>query len=120
MARAFSKLGPFYFSFSGGHLTPKITSLVEAIPMDRLLLESDAPDQILTSVDLDNIESIEHVAPLIRDYERVALISDPDKRINEPYRVAILCHTVAQYLSMSPVHLGDVARQNAERVFLGA
>lgn len=117
MACTLSKLGHIYFSISGGHLTPKVAGLIKAIPIDRLLLESDAPDQSLASVDLGSM-SMGPAAPLLREYESMPL-AVPGKSVNEPYRLILLCYTLASYLSMCPIELGEVTRRNAERVFLG-
>ena len=77
-----------YFSFNAGQLKPnktKVPERIRAVPTDRLLIETDAPDMLptpeLRSYELiDSVSgySITHPATLIDAYTQIAKIRETD------------------------------------------
>ena len=50
MAASFASVPNVYFSFTGRALGAKETRLAHAVPLDRMLLETDSPDQLPTAL----------------------------------------------------------------------
>ncbi len=85
-----------YFSFSGAITNPafaRAKKLVQAVPPDRLLIETDAPDML--PVALRHSESE-----------------------NEPANLILVAEQVAQFLEISPEKVAAVTTANAARLFL--
>ncbi|MBA0816808.1 hypothetical protein Gohar_001430 [Gossypium harknessii] len=93
-----TKLGS-YFSFSG-HLMPlkedKARKIVKAVPLDRLLLETDAPDALPTN-------------PIF--------FVPGNATLNQPANVHSVLTYVASLLELSKEELADISYKNALGVF---
>lgn len=94
-----------FFSFSGTALKPtntRVRAAVRAVPRDRLLLETDAPDM------------------LPPEPFRSHWISGPDGRpINEPSNLAEIARGVADLRGESIDRLAKTTWENAQRLFSG-
>ncbi len=87
-----------FFSFSGSITNPKYAragDLVRAVPRDRLLVETDAPDMI--------------PYPL-----------RGDRTVNEPCNLASVIDTVAGMIGLSFDEIADITTRNAKTFFSGA
>ncbi|XWS57982.1 hypothetical protein CRYUN_Cryun09bG0220100 [Craigia yunnanensis] len=93
-----TKLGS-YFSFSG-HLMPlkedKAKKIVKAVPLDRILLETDSPDALPKN-------------PLF--------LVPGNATLNQPANVHSVLIYVASLLEMSKEEVADISYKNAVRVF---
>ena len=90
-----------YFSLPGAYLREqkdRAWALIHAIPPDRLLLETDAPDQALPSAR--------------------ARYSLPD-RLNHPANLAVVYAAAAETLKVSVEALAGQLAQNIHRLFGG-
>lgn len=47
-----------YFSFSAGNISPKVCELIRCLPVDKILMESDSPDQPLNKKSLESISQL--------------------------------------------------------------
>lgn len=92
MLSSFARLPNVYFSLSSGALQERYLPLVTSIPLDRLLLETDSPDQI--------------PYPL-----RGSL------PYNEPVLIKYICHEIAKLRGINDYELADVTTQNAFQAF---
>ncbi|GJZ44114.1 putative TatD related DNase [Tanacetum coccineum] len=110
MVPEFAKLGA-YFSFSGFLMALKETKakkMVKAVPSDRILLETDAPDAIPK---LNNSESIFLVE------EDAASDGHPKEMLNHPANILFVLSYVASLLDLSKEEIADVSYENAVRLF---
>ena len=104
MVPAFSKLGAS-FSFSGYFLHPRKivgrAAAFAAVPRERLLIETDAPD----------------MAPP-EDFRRFACPPGADgKPVNHPGNLAGVCEGLAEILGLSPGALAGLTDANARALF---
>ena len=93
-----SELGA-YFSFSGSitrHRNTRGHAAVAAVPIERLLIETDTPD--LTPV---------------RDNS-----PQPEEELNEPANLIFILKKVAELRGMSEAELAEITWNNAQRLFL--
>ena len=93
-----------YFSFSGYFLLDrksKARATFKTIPIDRILVETDAPDQQLPE-DRD-----EHPLPL----------DDDGKSVNHPGNIGAVYSGLAQVLDMPVERLVDQVEENYQRIF---
>uniref|UniRef100_A0ACD5V4S2 Uncharacterized protein n=1 Tax=Avena sativa TaxID=4498 RepID=A0ACD5V4S2_AVESA len=101
-----------YFSLSGflaGMKSTKTKKMLKAIPLDRILLETDAPDAIPK---LDNVSLV--AVPVDT--------SDPDnissnESLNHPSNIHIVLSYVATLLEMPKAELAEVSYKNATKLF---
>jgi len=94
IARQLLKFG-VYFSFSAAITKPdykRAADLVQAVPLDHLLIETDAPDMVPYSLK-----------------DRVYL--------NEPANLRYVAQKIAKFRGMSVEMLAAIATENAQRVF---
>ncbi|KAK8983577.1 hypothetical protein V6N11_073981 [Hibiscus sabdariffa] len=93
-----TKLGS-YFSFSG-HLMPlqedEARKIVKAVPLDRILLETDSPDALPTN-------------PIY--------FVPGNATLNQPANVRSILIYVASLLEMGEEELAEISYKNAVRVF---
>jgi Tat protein secretion system quality control protein TatD with DNase activity len=94
MAGDFAALPGVYFSFTGRALGPKETRLIRAVPPDRILIETDAPDQLPAGLK-----------------GRLAA--------NEVCVVRQACVLIARAREIDPGMLASLTADNARRVFDG-
>jgi TatD DNase family protein len=102
MIPAFAKLGA-YFSFPGYYLHPRKGRQRETfrkVPPDRLLIETDAPDQ-----------------PLPDDQNRFPLRDPAGKPINHPANLTAVYAGLAGFLAEKPDSLAVRVAENFNRVF---
>ena len=104
MVPAFTKLGA-YFSFSGYFLHERKLRQRETfrqVPADRLLIETDAPDQ-----------------PLPLEKNLFPLLVADGKPLNHPANLAAVYHGLAEFLHESPDSIALRVADNFQRVFGG-
>jgi TatD DNase family protein len=104
MIPAFAKLGA-YFSFPGYFLHARKIRQRETfqqVPADRLLIETDAPDQ-----------------PLPDDKNRFPLIGTDGKPLNHPANLVAVYSGLAEFLGEKPEPLAARVEENFQRVFGG-
>jgi len=103
MATELSKLG-CYFSFSGYFLQEKKVKVQETfkqIPLDRILVETDAPDQ-----------------PLPEELNRLPLPEDEEgKIVNHPANIVAVYEGLADVLGLSQEELTSQVAKNFQRLF---
>lgn len=101
MVPEFAKLGA-YFSFSGFLMDmkeSKAKKMVKAVPSDRILLETDAPDAL---------------PKVLNDLDSVFLV---EEELNHPANIQFVLAYVARLLDMSKEDVADVSYRNAVRIF---
>ncbi|XP_071709699.1 uncharacterized protein [Rutidosis leptorrhynchoides] len=106
MVPEFAKLGA-YFSFSG-HLMPmdetRGKKIVKAVPNDRILLETDAPDAL----------------PKLNDSDDLFLVEEQDSVsdvLNQPANIHFVLSYVAGLYDVTKEELADLSYKNAMRLF---
>lgn len=108
MVPEFAKLGA-YFSFSGFLMAmkeSKAKKMLKAVPRDRILLETDAPDALPKLNNLDSIFSVEEED------------SVSNKEIlNHPANIHFVLSYVASLLDLSKEEVADVSYRNAVGLF---
>ncbi|OWM66583.1 uncharacterized protein LOC116201026 [Punica granatum] len=116
MVPQFAELGA-YFSFSGFLMSMKESKakrMLKAVPPERILLESDAPDALPKS-------ELEPLIPLDSDSGSREESSSSDisgtESLNHPANVRPVLSYVARLLEMSTEELADRSYENAMRVF---
>lgn len=88
--------------------------MVCQIPHEKLLLESDSPDQRPNWSLLDLMEgNIEEGEPLPRDLMK----GRRESHQNEPSAVIYACYALAIALGVSPQYLADITTANAQKVY---
>jgi TatD DNase family protein len=92
MASSFASIPSVYFSFTARSLGAKETRLARSVPLERILIETDSPDQL----------------PL-------PLKGRLDS--NEPCLIRHSCTLLAKTLEIDPNTLAETTVANAERVF---
>ena len=116
LVAAFLQLPHVYFSFTAIGALPllderheirrqKMISLVKRIPHNRLLLETDSPDQIpraLLTAPSAELASSTHV---------------PALSCNEPTVIRFTCYDIANILGMPPSDLAALTTDNAKRAW---
>jgi TatD DNase family protein len=93
-----------YFSFSGYFLLDrkvKARATFQSIPMDRILVETDAPDQRLP----ENKDT--HPLPVDKD----------GKTVNHPGNIAAVYAGLAKVLAMPVERLVEQVEENYRRIF---
>ena len=81
-----------FFSFTGRSLIPRVRQLIEAVPGDRILLETDSPDQLL---------------PSLKEMHA----------FNSPMNVRVACREVALLLGVDASALATLCKENALSIF---
>lgn len=109
MVPEFAKLGA-HFSFSGFLMAMKETKakkMLKAVPFDRILLETDAPDALPKFNNSDTIFLVEE------------LENDGDQReiLNHPANIQFVLAYVASLLDLSKEEVADMSYRNAVRLF---
>ncbi|VFQ89012.1 unnamed protein product [Cuscuta campestris] len=106
MVPEFAKLGA-YFSFSGFLMSlkeSKAKKMVRSVPLERILLETDAPDGFPTLCN-----SLEDALVLTEE--------GSEERLNHPANIKAVLDYVASLLEMSIEKLADVSFSNALNLF---
>lgn len=122
MVPEFAKLGA-YFSFSGFLMSmkeSKAKKMLKSVPSDRILLETDAPDALPKSNNLDSLFLIEGddfvpKEPGIDDAADSSRL--PKETLNHPANIHNVLAYVASLLELSKEELADVSYKNATRLF---
>ncbi|RVW77219.1 hypothetical protein CK203_043356 [Vitis vinifera] len=136
MVPEFAKLGA-YFSFSGYLMSmkeQKAKKMLRTIPVERILLESDAPDALPKS-DLDSLFWVERDSYASKELQTKDInpasssgnLSDnpaarnksvlPQETLNHPANIHSVLLYVASLLEMSKEELAEISYRNAVRLF---
>ncbi|KAL3851282.1 hypothetical protein ACJIZ3_013164 [Penstemon smallii] len=113
MVPEFSKLGA-YFSFSGFLMSmkeSKAKKMLKSVPIERILLETDAPDARPKSVDPKTLFLINE-----SDNEKDGM-SLPEESLNHPANIHHVLAYVAHLLENEEEELARISYQNAVRLF---
>lgn len=123
MVSALANLG-CYFSLSGfltGMKSTKAKHVLKSIPLDRILLETDAPDALPR---LDNVSvSPVHVHSSDADTEKRHMDSESqaanasNESLNHPENIHIVLEYVASLLEMPESELAELSYKNATKLF---
>ncbi len=92
-----------YFSFSGSFLNPRKTRLRETfrhVPPDRLLIETDAPNQ-----------------PLVSPLSSHLLQTDQGQILNHPANLRVVYEELARFLGLDPQIMAAQVESNFQRLF---
>ncbi|KAK9080714.1 hypothetical protein SSX86_000472 [Deinandra increscens subsp. villosa] len=111
MVPEFAKLGA-YFSFSGhlmGMEETKVKKMLKAVPSDRILLETDAPDAVPKS---NSSESIFLVEEKENNGDSKEML-----KLNHPANIHFVLSYVASLLDMSEEEVADISYRNAVSLF---
>lgn len=101
-----------YFSFSASALhVPKHAAALRAVPLDRLLLETDSPDQLPRTLAADPRVPPEWGVSL------PAAREDAEGRMNEPAMLRGICEGLCGLLGLPAAELASITADNARRVF---
>lgn len=103
MVAAFNKIPGLYYSLSGKSRSDKLQRLLLSIPRDRLLLETDSPDQL--------------PADLKQDQRGGGGSKDRQLRYNEPTLLRYYCLQIAQLMGVSEADLAAVTFRNSKTAF---
>lgn len=104
MVAAFNKIPGLYYSLSGKSRSDKLQRLLLSIPRDRLLLETDSPDQL--------------PADLKRDQGGGGGGGGGGGlRYNEPTLLRYNCLQIAQLMGVSEADLAAVTFRNSKTAF---
>ncbi|KAL1809054.1 hypothetical protein ACET3Z_026044 [Daucus carota] len=139
MVPEFAKLGA-YFSFSGYLMSlkeSKAKKMLKSVPADRILLETDAPDGLPKSDNLESLFYIEKDSSHPEDHnaqvQNAAPVegssSDstccdaknssavPNETLNHPANIKTVLAYVASLLDVNQEELADITFENASRLF---
>lgn len=138
MVPEFAKLGA-YFSFSGFLMSMKVNKakkMLKSVPADRILLETDAPDALPKSNDLDSLFYIEKDSSteelLTQGENTTSNDSNPsenmshdardssalvNENLNHPANIHSVLTYVASLLELTKEELADLSYGNASRLF---
>ncbi|MFT4900977.1 MAG: TatD DNase family protein [Lentimonas sp.] len=92
-----------YFSFNSGQLKPRaktVRQAIQAVPVDRLLIETDAPDML--------------PPPALREFELPA----PDHQLNHPANLRRAYQAIAEIRGLDFQTLAAQVERNFKRFFL--
>ncbi|XP_037486625.1 uncharacterized metal-dependent hydrolase BUsg_343-like [Triticum dicoccoides] len=108
-----------YFSLSGfltGMKSTKAKKMLKAIPLDRILLETDAPDAVPK---LDNVSLVTVPVDISNaDIEKFHGDSTSSKEsLNHPANIHIVLKYVASLLEMPEAELAEASYRNATKLF---
>uniref|UniRef100_A0A2P2JUE4 Uncharacterized protein MANES_08G158200 n=1 Tax=Rhizophora mucronata TaxID=61149 RepID=A0A2P2JUE4_RHIMU len=129
MVPELAKLGA-YFSFSGFLMSmkeQKAKQMLNVVPSDRILLETDAPDALpnkelgsLILVDRDNSKAEESCSQGENSASNAGnLVAStlPKEMLNHPANIRIVLNYVASLLDMTKEELAELSYQNAAHLF---
>lgn len=91
-----------YFSFNCGQLKPqarRVRAAIRAVPLERLLIETDAPDML--------------PPPELREFE----LAGGNTALNHPANIRRAYHAIAELRQVDPDHLATQVARNFERFF---
>ncbi|XAR59117.1 hypothetical protein NMG60_11014773 [Bertholletia excelsa] len=107
-----------YFSFSGFLFSmkeSKAKKMLKVVPADRILLETDAPDGLPKSIDLDSLVPIEGDNSASNDGNDSS--SNTNQVLNHPANIHYVLKYVSSLLEMSEGELADLSYRNAMKLF---
>ncbi|PSS04757.1 TatD family protein [Actinidia chinensis var. chinensis] len=122
MVPEFAELGA-YFSFSGFLMSmkeSKAKKMLKSVPSERILLETDAPDALPKSNNLDSLFSIEGSRTQGENFmstDASDTSAQPKETLNHPANIHNVLKYVASLLEMSEEELADLSYSNAVRLF---
>ncbi|XP_071682789.1 uncharacterized protein [Lolium perenne] len=115
------RTGPFPSGFLTGMKSTKAKKMLKAIPLDRILLETDAPDALPK---LDNVSLVTvPVDTSDADTEKCDIdstspaISSSNESLNHPSNIHIVLSYVASLLEMPEAELAELSYKNASKLF---
>lgn len=107
-----------YFSFSGFLMSmkeQKAKMMLKAVPLERILLETDAPDALPKNpafvIDDDAPCSVSQAD------EGSIESTSPKESLNHPANIHVVLNYVSSLLDMPPEDLADLSRKNAVHLF---
>ncbi|KAM0925652.1 hypothetical protein ACQ4PT_004046 [Festuca glaucescens] len=103
-----------YFSLSGfltGMKSTKAKQMLKAIPLDRILLETDAPDA------LPKLDNVSLVTVLVDSDSTSPAATSSNESLNHPANIHIVLSYVASLLEMPEAELAEVSYKNATKLF---
>ncbi|KAI3718836.1 hypothetical protein L6452_19721 [Arctium lappa] len=112
MVPEFAKLGA-YFSFSGFLMAMKESKakrMLNTVPSDRILLETDAPDAVPKLNNSDSLFLVDEQDPVAND-------GHPKEMLNHPANIQFVLSYVASLLDMSKEEVADLSYRNAVSLF---
>uniref|UniRef100_A0A7S3H287 Uncharacterized protein n=1 Tax=Spumella elongata TaxID=89044 RepID=A0A7S3H287_9STRA len=127
LVQSFASLPNTYFSFSmggrghSGELSEKTKSFVRAIPIDRLLLETDSPDQLPSPFKIPRATA-KPSDKVTTDTREPIQSGDNDLcsqflQYNEPAMLRYHCVQLAQVLNISSERLAQLTTANSRKAF---
>lgn len=134
MFRRFQRLNtPVYYSFNGKQLDGEVAKLLAVIPQNRLLIETDSPDQmpvmasplaVSTTISLPDIADSNccpgtAALPLPPSAQQMESRWALNIKCNEPANIRITCQGVSAILDQSPDEVAYVTTCNALLAFEG-
>ena len=127
LIQGFARLPNTFFSLSmggrghSGELSEKMKSFVRAIPIDRLLLETDSPDQLLSPFKMPRATAIPFDPAKTDATEPTKSGDNTGSRqflqYNEPAMLRYHCVQLAQVLNISPQRLAQQTTANCKKAF---
>jgi TatD DNase family protein len=89
------RYGNIYFSFSGRRIpfTEKEVLVAQTVPLNRILIETDAPDQLPKSLRMGPLHPLYH---------------------NEPALLRLYCHHIASVIGLPPYVFARITTENAK------
>ncbi|KAJ0969960.1 hypothetical protein J5N97_022837 [Dioscorea zingiberensis] len=123
MVSELAKLGS-YFSFSG-HLSSmtleKAKKMIRSVPLDRILLESDAPDALPKFK--SNFPGVQENSSALQELlgqsgnQASESLTQQNQELNHPANIHTVLNYVSTLLEMPEEELAEVSYQNATRLF---
>jgi Tat protein secretion system quality control protein TatD with DNase activity len=119
IASTFKSMDNIYFSFSARHFNLKTKELVRCLPLDRILLETDSPDQLInyeTALKLSSAERLLlHSTTLEIDLKSLHNLSE--STVNEPKYLYFGCELLSVVLEMTHEQVAELLMNNSIRAF---
>ncbi|GMH30331.1 hypothetical protein Nepgr_032174 [Nepenthes gracilis] len=118
MVPEFVKLGA-YFSFSGFLMSmkpQKAKKMLKAVPADRILLETDAPDALPKS-DLGSLFPVQGDGSIPLEFQSQATSELAKEMLNHPANIHIVLNYVASLLEISKEELARISYSNTICLF---
>lgn len=121
VTRQLAAVAGVHFSLSGTLTSvkaDKARQLVQAIPLDRLLVETDSPDGVMRCQGGGRAGEACPPAPALRHIPAAAGADNTAGRpLNHPANLGVVCEFVSNLLGLPPEQVADVTCKNGRRLF---